>query len=164
MVEVKIEFLFFDQNAGAPVVVLKEKEAESKRILLIWIGEAEASAIEYRLKKVALPRPMTHDLLKNVIDTISGEVISICISAVEKQTFFAQVKLEVNGQEHDIDSRPSDALALAIRCEVPIYVEEKVIEENGFLEAEVKKEKPIRRDAKDVLENLDEEIIKNYTV
>jgi len=164
MVEVKIEFLTVDRNTGAPVVVLKEKEGESKRILLIWIGESEAWAIENRLKKVDLPRPMTHDLLKNVIDTISGKINSICINAVEKSTFFAQVKLELNGQEYDIDSRPSDALALAIRCEVPIYVEENVIEENGFLEAEVKKEKPMQRDAKDVLENLDEEIVKNYTV
>ena len=164
MVEIKIEFLTVDRNAGAPVVVLKETEGESKRILLIWIGESEAWAIQNWLKKVDSPRPMTHDLLKNVIDTISGKVNSICINAVEKQTFYAQVKLEVNGQEYDIDSRPSDALALAIRCDVPIYVEEEVIEENGFLEAEVKKEKPTQRDTKDVLENLDDEIVKHYTV
>lgn len=164
MVEVKIEVLTVDRNTNAPVVVLKENQGESKRILLIWIGESEAWAIENRLKNNDLPRPMTHDLLKNVIDTVSGKVNSICINAVEERTFFAQVKLELNGQEYNIDSRPSDALALAIRCEVPIYVEEKVIEENGFLEAEVKKEKPAQRDAKDVLENLDEEIVKNYTV
>lgn len=164
MVEVKIEFLIFDRNAGAPVVGLKEMEGDSKRILLIWIGDAEAWAIENCLKNATQPRPMTHDLFKNVIDEISGEVKSICINAFEKPTFFARVKFEFNGQEYEIDSRPSDALALATRFEVPIYVEEEIIEENGFLEAEVKKEKPKQRDAKDVLENLDDEVVKNYTV
>lgn len=164
MVEVKIEFLTIDRNTNTPVVVLKETESESKRILLIWIGDSEAWAIENRLRKVSMPRPMTHDLLKNVVDTISGKITSICINGFEKSTFFAQIKLELNGQEIDIDSRPSDALALALRCEVPIYVEEKVIEENGFLEAEMKKEKPTPRDAKDVLENLDDEVVKHYTV
>jgi bifunctional DNase/RNase len=164
MVEVKIEFLTIDQNTNTPVVVLKEKEGDSKRILLIWIGRPEAWAIEAWLKKESMQRPMTHDLFKNVIDAISGKVNSICINAVEKSTFYAQVRLELNGQEFDIDSRPSDALALAIRCEAPIYVEEEVIEENGFLEAEVKKGKPTPRDAKDVLENLDDEIVKHYTV
>lgn len=164
MVEVKIEFLTVDRNTGAPVVILKETEGESKRILLIWIGESEAWAIENRLKEVTMPRPMTHDLLKNVINAIDGKVQSICVNAFEKTTFFAQVKLELNGEEYDIDARPSDALALALRCDAPIYVDEDVIEENGFLEEEVKKDKDTDLDAKDVLENLDDEVVKNYTV
>ena len=164
MVEVNIEFLTVDQAARMPLVILKEKEGDSKRILLIWIGEAEAWAIEFCLKNVPIPRPMTHDLLKTVIDTISAEVKSICINAVEESTFHAKVKLEANGETHEIDSRPSDALALALRCEVPIYVEENVLEENGFLEAEVTPEKTTPPDAKDVLENLDEEFVKHYTV
>lgn len=164
MVEVKIEFLTVDRNTGAPVVILKETEGESKRILLIWIGESEAWAIENRIKEVTMPRPMTHDLLKNVIDAIDGKVQSICVNAFEKTTFFAQVKLELNGEAYDIDARPSDALALALRCDAPIYVDEDVIEENGFLEEEVKKDKDTDLDAKDVLENLDDEVVKNYTV
>ncbi len=164
MVEVNIEFVTIDRNSRTPLVVLKEKKGDSKRILLIWIGESEAWAIENQLKKLSPPRPITHDLLKNVIDTFSGKVNSVCITAIEDSTFYAEVTLELNGKTYELDSRPSDALALAVRCEVPIYVEEKVIEENGFLEAEVKKEKPTKRDAKDVLENLDDDIAKHYTV
>ena len=164
MVEVNIEFVTIDRNSRTPLVVLKEKKGESKRILLIWIGESEAWAIENQLKKLSPPRPITHDLLKNVIDTFSGKVNSVCITTIEDSTFYAEVTLELNGKTYELDSRPSDALALAVRCEVPIYVEEKVIEENGFLEAEVKKEKPTKRDAKDVLENLDDDIAKHYTV
>ena len=164
MVEVNIDFLTVDPNSHIPVVVLKEKEGESKRILLIWIGESEAFAIDNHLKQMPVQRPITHDLLKTVIDTFSGKVNSVCITAIEDTTFYAQVKLELNGEVYELDSRPSDALALAIRSEVPIYVEENVIEENGFLEAEVKKDKKTQRNAKDVLENLDDEIAKHYTV
>lgn len=164
MVEVNIEFLTIDRSTRTPVVVLKEKEGESKRILLIWIDEPEARAIETKLRDISPQRPMTHDLLKNVIQTISATVKSVCITAIEKTTFFAEVELELNGHKHNIDSRPSDALALALRCEAPIFVEEKVIEENGFLEADIKKEEPTQRDAKDVLENMDDDIVKNYTV
>ncbi len=164
MVEVNIEFVTIDRNTRTPLVVLKEREGESKRILLIWIGESEAWAIENQLKQTPPPRPITHDLLKNVIETFSGKVESVSITSIEDSTFYAEVTLELNGEKFELDSRPSDAIALAVRCEVPIYVEEKVIEENGFLEAEVKKEKTPKRDAKDILENLDDDIAKHYTV
>lgn len=164
MVEVNIEFLTVDPNSRIPVVVLKEKEGETKRILLIWIGEPEAFAIDNHLKQAEVPRPMTHDLLKTVIDTFSVKVTSVCITAIEDITFYALVKLELNGKEYEIDSRPSDALALAIRSEVPIYVEEKVIEENGFIEKESRKDSKEQRNAKDVLEDLDDELAKHYTV
>ena len=164
MVEVNIEFLTIDPNSRMPVVVLKEKEGEPKRILLIWIGEPEAWAIDNHMKQVPVLRPMTHDLLQTVIDTFSGKVNSVCITEIEDTTFYAQVELELNGQKYELDSRPSDALALAVRSDVPIYVEENVIEENGFLEAKVKKDGKTHRNAKDVLENLDDEIAKNYTV
>ena len=164
MVEVNIEFLTVDPNSRIPVVVLKEKEGETKRILLIWIGEPEAFAIDNHLKQVEVPRPMTHDLLKTVIDTFSVKVNSVCITAIEDITFYALVKLELNGKEYEIDSRPSDALALAIRSEVPIYVEEEVIEENGFIEKESSKDSKEQRNAKDVLEDLDDELAKHYTV
>lgn len=164
MVEVNLEVLTIDRSARAPLVILKEKEGDSKRILLIWIGEPEAWAIEFCMKNVPMPRPMTHDLLKNVIETISAKVKSICINAVEESTFHAKVTLEANGETFVIDSRPSDALALALRCDVPIFVEENVLQENGFLEAEVSAEQTAPPDAKDILENLDEEIGKHYTV
>lgn len=164
MVEVNVEFLTVDPNSRIPVVVLKEKEGETKRILLIWIGEPEAFAIDNHLKQVEVPRPMTHDLLKTVIDTFSVKVNSVCITAIEDITFYALVKLELNGKEYEIDSRPSDALALAIRSDVPIYVEEQVIEENGFIEKESSKDSKEQRNAKDVLEDLDDELAKHYTV
>ena len=164
MVEVNVEFLTVDPNSRIPVVVLKEKEGETKRILLIWIGEPEAFAIDNHLKQVEVPRPMTHDLLKTVIDTFSVKVTSVCITAIEDITFYALVKLELNGKEYEIDSRPSDALALAIRSDVPIYVEEEVIEENGFIEKESSKDSKEQRNAKDVLEDLDDELAKHYTV
>lgn len=164
MVEVNIEFVTIDQNSRTPLVVLKEKEGDSKRILLIWIGDFEAWAIDNQLKQISPPRPITHDLLKSVIDTCNGKVSSVCITGIEKSTFYAEVTLELNGEQHRLDSRPSDALALAVRYEVPIFVEEDVIEESGFLEADVKKEKPAQRDAKDILENLDDDIAKHYTV
>ncbi len=164
MVEVNVEFLTVDPNSRIPVVVLKEKEGETKRILLIWIGEPEAFAIDNHLKQVEVPRPMTHDLLKTVIDTFSVKVNSVCITAIEDITFYALVKLELNGEEYEIDSRPSDALALAIRSDVPIYVEEEVIEENGFIEKESSKDSKEQRNAKDVLEDLDDELAKHYTV
>ncbi|MCY4401947.1 MAG: bifunctional nuclease family protein [Candidatus Poribacteria bacterium] len=164
MVQVNIEFVTVDPNSRIPVVVLKEKEGESKRILLIWIGESEAWAIDNHLKQVHVPRPMTHDLLKSVIDTFSVKVSSVCITAIEDITFYAQVTLELNGEVHEIDSRPSDALALAIRSDVPIFVEEEVLEENGFIEKESSGGNKKQRNAKDVLENLDDEIAKHYTV
>ncbi|MDE0637170.1 MAG: bifunctional nuclease family protein [Candidatus Poribacteria bacterium] len=135
MVEVKIDNIRTDNNE-APVVILEEIDSDPKRKLLIWIGESEASAIKAGLENISFPRPMTHDLLKNIVDALSATVTGIYINAFEKQTFYAKVKLKSNIQDLNIDSRPSDALALAIRCEVPIYVEEKVIEENGFLEKE----------------------------
>ncbi len=164
MVEVNIEFLTIDPSMRVPVIVLKEIEGESKRILPIWIGEWEAWSIDHCLENIPEKRPITHDLFKNVIDTISAKVNSVCITAVEESTFYANMKLELNGEEYDIDARPSDALAIAIRCGVPIYVEEKVLDENGYFEAEMKKGRKKPRDAKDVLENLDDEIVKNYTV
>ena len=136
MVEVKIDSITADKNNGTPVIILEEIDSDPKRKLLIWIGESEAAAIKAGLENISFPRPMTHDLLKNIVDALSATVTGIYINAVEKQTFYAKVKLKSNIQDLDIDSRPSDALALAIRCEVPIYVEEKVIEENGFLEKE----------------------------
>jgi bifunctional DNase/RNase len=135
MVEVKIGNIFTDNNKS-PVVVLEEIDSEPKRKLLIWIGESEAIAIKSGLDKKYSPRPMTHDLIKNIIDAFSATVTSIFINTVEKSTFYAKVKLKSDDQELDIDSRPSDALAIAIRYNAPIYVENNVIEKNGFFEKE----------------------------
>ena len=169
-VEVKVNFLSIDRGTGAPIVVLKEEtdEAEetdeggSSRILLIWIGESEAAAIQLHLEKRQLPRPMTHDLLKTLIGTLGAEVTEVCVRDFEERTFYAHMILEVEGDTIEVDCRPSDAIALAIRCEAPIYVMEHVIAEQGFSESELNSgEKP---DTKDVLENLDDDTLKQYTV
>ncbi len=137
MVEVKIDDLLVEsRNDSEPAVILKEKTGDSKRKLLIQIGETEALAIKSGLAKTEHPRPRTHDLFKSIIDTLSTKVVAIYINAVEKPTFYAKMKLKSESQEFDIDSRPSDALAIAIRYNAPIYVEEDVIEKNGFFEKE----------------------------
>ena len=113
------------------VVILKEKMAE--RYLPIWIGPAEADAIAVKLQGVTVPRPLTHDLLQSVIDTLGASVNSIIVSDLKDDTFYAQIALNVDGEQLKIDSRPSDALALAVRAEAPIYADEAVLEKAGIL-------------------------------
>ncbi len=161
-IEVKVNFLSIDRSTGSPIVVLKEKDNGSNRILLIWIGESEAASIQMHLEKMVLPRPMTHDLLKIMIETLGAEVMSICVAEFEDPTFYAQLILRVDGNEIEIDCRPSDAIALALRCEVPIYVAEKVLMEQGFSEQELSRGR--ENDPKEVLENLDDDTLKQYTV
>ena len=161
-VELKVNFLSIDRSTGAPIVVLKEKDGDSNRILLIWIGESEAAAIQMHIEKIQLPRPMTHDLLKTMIETLGAGVVAVCVHDFEEQTFYAHVTLDVEGNNIDVDCRPSDAIALALRCEAPIYVVEDVLTEQGFSEQELNRgQKP---DTKDVLQNLDDDTLKQYTV
>lgn len=142
MVEMKLESVTTDSNSKAPVLILEEKEeSESKRLLLIWVGESEAWAIDSKLKNESMPRPMTHDLMKNILDALSATVIAIHINAFKDATYYATLKLKSESEEYDIDSRPSDAIALALRCDVPIYIDEAVLEQNGFMASEVKKSK-----------------------
>jgi len=113
------------------VVILKEKQGE--RYLPIWIGHAEADAIAVRLQDVAVARPLTHDLLGTVITTLGGSIHSIIVNDLANDTFFARIILDVNGQRMEIDSRPSDALALAVRARVPIFAEDTVLDRAGVL-------------------------------
>ena len=161
-IKVKVNFLSIDRGTGAPIVVLKELDEDLNRILLIWIGESEATAIQMHLEKLELPRPMTHDLLRIMIETLGAEVMGVCVRSVKEQTFYAHVTLQVDDNEVEVDCRPSDAIALALRCEAPIYVAEKVLTEQGFSEQELNKGK--RHDPKDVLENLDDDTLKQFTV
>ncbi len=112
------------------VVMLKEKEAE--RYLPIFIGPAEANAIAIKLRGEDLPRPLTHDLLRNIIEMLGASVNSIRISDLMNDTFYAKIILNVGDGQMEIDARPSDALALAVRVEVPIYAEESVLEKAGI--------------------------------
>jgi len=111
------------------VVILKEKE--TSRYLPIWIGAAEADAIAVKLQGTSVQRPLTHDLMQSVIDVLGGKVNSIVISDLQKDVFFAKVVLNRDGEQIEIDSRPSDAIALAVRVQAPIYAEEDVLNRGG---------------------------------
>lgn len=111
------------------VVILKQKAID--RYLPIWVGPAEADSIAVNLQKIAVPRPLTHDLLTEIIQTLGGNIDHIVVSDLKEDTFFAKIVLDVKGKQMDIDARPSDALALAVRTSVPIYVDDSVLDKAG---------------------------------
>jgi bifunctional DNase/RNase len=152
----------FDPNAQMPIVFLKEKEGSPKRLLPIWVGMAEAHAILAKIQNQDFPRPMTHDLLKNVIEQLGAKVTSVFVHSIQETTFYGQINLSVNGTEIEIDSRPSDAIALALRVGAAIYVAEEVMKQSGLSEDDLKK---IEEDqAKSVLEEMDEETLGKFKV
>jgi hypothetical protein len=115
-----------DPITNMPIVVLKDKEGE--RVLPISVGIFEANAIVLQIENVATPRPMTHDLLRNIIANLDGEVNRVVVSDLKENTFFASIHLTVKGEHVVIDARPSDAIALALRTRAPILVEETVVD------------------------------------
>ena len=125
MVEVTIDAIRVSLTSQQRIVVLKEIDVE--RYLPIWIGPETAEAITMQLQRVAVPRPMTHDLLKNVVTAMGGKVSHIVVNTLKNETFYAQIVMDVNGKRMEIDSRPSDALALAVRANAKIFVEEEVM-------------------------------------
>ena len=112
------------------VVILRENDSD--RYLPIWIGPAEADAIAVKLQDLSVPRPLTHDLLREVIDKLGGSIQRILVNDLQNDTFFATITIEVNGQTEDIDCRPSDAVALAVRAKVPIFANESVLDKAGI--------------------------------
>ena len=122
------------------VVILKEKDSD--RYLPIWIGPAEADAIAVKLQDISVPRPLTHDLLQSVIDNLGGHITHILVNDLKNDTFFAKIGVSVDGKTAEIDSRPSDAIALAVRAQVPIYAEDSVLEQAG-IELDSETGKPI---------------------
>jgi len=131
MVEMAIDSIRVSLMNYQRVVILKEKG--TNRYLPIWIGPAEADAIAVKLQNVELSRPLTHDLLQSVISTLGATVDYIVVSGLKEDTFYARLALSVDGVKLDIDSRPSDALALAVRVGAPIYAEESVLEKAGII-------------------------------
>ena len=131
MVEMVIDSIRVSLMNYQRVVILKEKMSD--RYLPIWIGPAEADAIAVKLQGVNVPRPLTHDLLSSVIDTLGAHIDSITVTDLKNDTFYAQLLVTMNGNQMEIDSRPSDALALAVRVEAPIYVDESVLDKAGIL-------------------------------
>lgn len=131
MNEMEIDSIRVSLENYQRVVILKQKDGE--RYLLIWIGTHEAEAIAVRLQDVQVPRPLTHDLLHNAIKDMGGTIEKITVSGLENDTYFAQIGVRVGEKIIDIDSRPSDALAIAVRAKVPIYVADTVMEKAGVL-------------------------------
>jgi len=129
VVELTIESIRVSLMNYQRVVILKEKESD--RYLPIWIGPAEADAIAVRLQEVAVARPLTHDLLRSIIDSLGASVDYVIVNDLSNDTFFARIMLQIDGRVMEIDSRPSDAIALAVRVQVPIYADESVLEKAG---------------------------------
>jgi bifunctional DNase/RNase len=131
MIEMELAGVRVELPTNQPIVLLKEKDGE--RYLPIWIGAAEAAAIALALQGVVTPRPMTHDLLKNILDDLGVEVARIVVTELREGTFFAQLDIHRNGDSLEISSRPSDAIALAVRMTVPIFASEDVLSEASIL-------------------------------
>src|SRR5580765_4835764 len=126
LIEMNIKGLMVDPVTNMPIVILKDKEGD--RVLPIWVGIFEANAIALQIENVATPRPMTHDLLRNIITDLDGQVDRVVVCDLKDNTFYAVVHLTVRGERVAVDARPSDAIALALRTRAPILVEETVIE------------------------------------
>ena len=125
-VEMSIKGLMVDPVTNMPIVILHD--AEGQRVLPIWMGVFEANAIALQIENVSTPRPMTHDLLRNVIHDLNGEVRKVVVSDLKDNTFYAVIHLVVQGEPVAIDARPSDAIALALRVRAPIFAEDTVID------------------------------------
>lgn len=126
LVEMTIKGLMVDPITNMPIIILRDKEGE--KVLPIWVGVFEANAIALQIENIATPRPMTHDLLKNVIADMDGVVQKVVVSDLKENTFFALIYVARAGGTIAIDARPSDAIALALRVHAPIFVDESVIE------------------------------------
>lgn len=130
MREMTLYGVSFEPIGKQPIVLLKT--ADDDRYLPIWIGHSEAAAILMRLQGATPPRPMTHDLLTDVVSELQGEVVRVTVTELRENTFYARITIVQDGRELEIDSRPSDAIALAVRCDAQIFAADDVIEESSI--------------------------------
>ena len=128
-VQMSIHGLMIDPVSQMPIVILKNGSGD--QVLPIWVGVFEANAIATQLEKIVSPRPMTHDLLKNTIEQLGATIERIVITDLREATFFATLHLVLDAKKIAVDSRPSDAMALALRCDAPIFVEESVLDKSS---------------------------------
>jgi bifunctional DNase/RNase len=156
-IEMSIKGLMIDPITNMPIIILKDDEGQ--RVLPIWVGVFEANAIALQIENVQTPRPMTHDLLKNVIDDLHASVERVVVSDLKENTFYALIHMRANEHDVIVDARPSDAIALALRTRSPIFVEESVIQSARAVEAT--KETDVARLQK-WLEGLSEEELGKY--
>ena len=157
-VEMKIRGLMMDPVTNMPIVVLKDVAGDG--VLPIWVGVYEANAIALEIEKVTTPRPMTHDLIKNVLTGLEASVQKVVVNDLRDDTFFAVIWIERDGQIISIDSRPSDALALALRVDCPIYVEDEVLKSSRL--ASAVNDRVSSEELRKWLENLGDEDLGRY--
>ena len=156
MQEMVIYGVSFDMVGKQPIVLLKT--VTGNKFLPIWIGHAEAAAILMKLQGAETPRPMTHDLLSEVVSELNAEIAKITVTELRENTFYALITLVINGSEVEIDSRPSDAIALAVRAGAPIFAADSVIEESAIeFEHEDVNEEEIVEEFKKFLEDVSPE-------
>jgi bifunctional DNase/RNase len=157
-IEMKIRGLMMDPVTNMPIVILKDVNGNA--VLPIWVGVYEANAIALEIEKVSTPRPMTHDLIKNLLLGLHTSVRKVVVNELRDDTFYALIWLEQDGQIISIDSRPSDALAVALRLDCPIYVEEEVLKSSKV--ANITAEKGTNEELRKWLENLNDEDMGRY--
>jgi bifunctional DNase/RNase len=158
-VEMKIRGLMMDPVTNMPIVILKD--ATSSDVLPIWVGIYEANAIALEIEKVSTPRPMTHDLIKTLLTGLDAGIRTVVVSELKDDTFYAVIWIEKNGSLISIDSRPSDALALALRLDCPIFVDETVLKsskKSNAVASKINTDQELRR----LLENLNDEDLGRY--
>lgn len=157
-IEMTIKGLMVDPITNMPIIILRDKDGQ--RVLPIWVGVFEANAIALQIENVTPPRPMTHDLLRNVIEDLHGRIEKIVVSDLKDNTFYALIYLRVDGEVVAVDARPSDAIALALRARAPILVEESVID--NAKTADLVPEKGDAERLQKWLENLDPDDLGKY--
>jgi bifunctional DNase/RNase len=157
-VEMKIRGLMMDPVTNMPIVVLKD--ANGSAVLPIWVGVYEANAIALEIEKVQTPRPMTHDLLRNVLLGLNVQVQRVVVNELREDTFYALIWVERDGERMSIDSRPSDALALALRVDCPIFVEDNVLKNSKI--SNVISDKSTNEELRKWLENLSDDDLGRY--
>jgi uncharacterized protein len=157
-VEMKIRGLMMDPVTNMPIVVLKDVGGDT--VLPIWVGVYEANAIALEIEKVTTPRPMTHDLIKNLLIGFDAHVHKVVVSELKEDTFFAVIWMERDGKVMSVDSRPSDALALALRLDCPIFVDEEVLKSSKS--ASTSADRVSAEDLRKWLEGLNDEDLGRY--
>ena len=157
-VEMKIRGLMMDPVTNMPIVLLKDAGGET--VLPIWVGVYEANAIALEIEKVTTPRPMTHDLIKNVLTGLDALIHKVVVTELKDDTFFAVIWLEREGQVVSIDSRPSDALALALRMDCPIFVDDQVLKNSK--QATALSERATSDELRKLLEGLNDDDLGKY--
>lgn len=158
-VEMKVRGLTLDPVSNMPIIILRDEE--EKRSVPIWVGIFEANAIALELEKVSTPRPMTHDLIKNILESVEAKIEKVVVHDLRDNTFFALIHLRVGEEEITVDSRPSDAIALALRASAPIFVDEDVVRRAKNVEV-APKETDDQEKLKEWLENLKPEDFGKY--